>query len=167
MAEAIAAAVADAVVTAADTVEIAVVVAGAVAEAGDPDGIEKNRSGKIESSAFAALHKRSFSVTDNLFVQYVGFKVKTFDREYTFNVHISEGAIRAFKLSIPNEAFNAHRARFQDAPSICSTKLHRELAGHGNNPLETNYRISDVDLEEYRTAHPQKSSRNPYARKTN
>jgi len=106
-------------------------------------------------------------MSENLFVQYVGFKVKTFDREYTFNVHVSQGAIRAFKLTIPNEAFNAHRARFQDAPSICSTKLHRELAGHDNNPSETSYRISDVDLEEYRSAHPQKSSRNPYARKTN
>jgi len=106
-------------------------------------------------------------VSDNLFVQYVGFKVKTFDREYTFNVHVSEGAIRAFKLSISNEAFNAHRARFQDAPSICSTKLHRELAGHANNPSESSYRISDTDLEEYRSAHPQKSSRYPYARKTN
>ncbi|HEV2182575.1 MAG TPA: hypothetical protein VGR39_02735 [Candidatus Acidoferrales bacterium] len=106
-------------------------------------------------------------MSDNLFVQYVGFKVKTFDREYTFNVHVSEGEIRAFKLSISNEAFNAHRARFQDAPSICSTKLHRELAGHANNPLESSYRISDSDLEEYRSAHPQKSSRYPYARKTN
>ena len=106
-------------------------------------------------------------MSDNLFVQYVGFKAKRFDREYTFNVHVSEGAIRAFKLSIPNEAFDAHRARFQDAPSICSTKLHRELASHANNPLESNYRISDRDLEEYRSAHAQKSSRDPYARKTN
>jgi hypothetical protein len=106
-------------------------------------------------------------VSDNLFVQYVGFEVKAFDREYTFNVHVSEGAIRAFKLSISNEAFNAHRARFQDAPSICSTKLHRELASHDNNPSETTYRISDSDLEEYRGAHPQKSSSNPYVRKTN
>ncbi|MGH9727867.1 MAG: hypothetical protein ACRD33_08520 [Candidatus Acidiferrales bacterium] len=106
-------------------------------------------------------------MSDNLFVQYVGFKAKTFDREYTFHVHVSEGAIRSFKLLIANEAFNAHRARFQDAPSICSAKLHRELAGHDNNPLETSYRISDTDLEEYRSAHTQKSSRNSYARKAN
>ncbi|HKV28905.1 MAG TPA: hypothetical protein VJN90_11605, partial [Candidatus Acidoferrales bacterium] len=98
-------------------------------------------------------------MSDNLFVQYVGFKVKAFDREYTFNVHVSEGATRAFKLTIPNEAFDAHRARFQDAPSICSAKLHRELAGHDNNPSETSYRISDTDLEEYRSAHSPKSAR--------
>lgn len=106
-------------------------------------------------------------MTDNLFVQYLGFKVMPLFREYSFHVHVGRGEIRAFTLTISNQAFDAHHARFQDAPSICSIKLRSELAGHDNNPAETSYSITDMELEAYRDAHWQKPSRNPYSRKVN
>jgi hypothetical protein len=105
-------------------------------------------------------------MTENLFVQYVGFKVMPLFRRYSFNVHITGGDVRVFTLMIANEAFDAHRARFQDAPSICSIKLRNELADD-NSPVETSYSVTDMDLAAYRDAHWQKPSRNPYARKVN
>ena len=60
---------------------------------------------------------------------------------------------REFTLTIPNEAFNAHRLRFQDAPDVCSLKLRRELAAHANHPPETHFDITDVELEDYRSTH--------------
>ena len=99
-------------------------------------------------------------------VQYVGFEAKPKVREYSFTVKESEGEPRKFKLVIANEAFNSHRARYQDAPDICSQKLHRELASNENRPPQTHFRISDAELEDYRTAHAPKASRGQHARRS-
>ena len=104
-------------------------------------------------------------MAQTMFVQYVGFTAKSLVREYSFTVRESEGDLRKFTLVITNEAFNSRRARYQDAPDICSQKLHRELASQENRPRETRFRISDAELEDYRTAHAPKSSRNHYARR--
>ena len=48
-------------------------------------------------------------MSDAVIVQYRGFEVKTFVREYTFNVR-EAGSEREFTLSIENEAFVSHRA---------------------------------------------------------
>ena len=61
-------------------------------------------------------------MSDGAIVQYRGFAVKLLVREYTFNVR-EAGSEREFTLSIENEAFVSHRARYQDAPSICSERL--------------------------------------------
>jgi len=95
-------------------------------------------------------------------VQYVGFEAKPKVREYSFTVKESEGEPRKFKLVIANEAFNSHRARYQDAPDICSQKLHRELAANENHLPQTNFHISDAELEDYRSAHAPKPSRGHY-----
>ena len=55
-------------------------------------------------------------MSDAVIVQYRGFEVKTLVREYTFNVR-EAGSEREFTLSIENEAFVSHRARYQDAPA--------------------------------------------------
>jgi hypothetical protein len=105
------------------------------------------------------------AATDNLFVHYVGFEVTPLFRAYNFDVHVGRGKIRAFTLTISTEAFDTHRARFQDAPSICSIKLRKELGNHDNNPVETSYSITDTELEAYRDTYRQKTSRSPYSRK--
>jgi hypothetical protein len=74
-------------------------------------------------------------------------------------------APREFTLTIAHEAFDAHRARFQDAPDICSLKLHRELAAAENHPLKTHFRLTDSELDDYRVAHSPKSHQSPFARK--
>jgi hypothetical protein len=101
-------------------------------------------------------------MTENVNVQYVGFEAKALVREYSFLVRRALNETSEFTLSIGNEAFNSRRVRYQDAPEICSLKLHRELAVFGNHPPRTHYRISEIDLDEYRDAHAPKAAGYPY-----
>jgi hypothetical protein len=84
-------------------------------------------------------------------VQYMGFEAKPLVREYTFNVR-EAGSEREFTLNITNEAFVSHRARYQDAPSICSLRLNAELAAHSNHPPESEFAITGAELDSYREA---------------
>ncbi len=101
----------------------------------------------------------------NVIVQYLSFEARPLVRDYTFIVREASNEPRGFTLTIANEAFESHRARYQDAPDICSLKLQRELATYANHPPKTHYRISDVELEEYRDAHSPKSARSPHSPK--
>lgn len=91
-------------------------------------------------------------------VQYVGFEAKALVREYSFLVRQALNETREFTLTIMNEAFNSRRVRYQDAPDICSIKLHRELSVFANHPPQTHYRISEAELDEYRGSHAQKAA---------
>ncbi|HEV8384353.1 MAG TPA: hypothetical protein VGQ11_05730 [Candidatus Acidoferrales bacterium] len=102
---------------------------------------------------------------EGIIVQYVGFEAQASVRMYKFRVREAETEPREFTLAIANEAFNSHRARFQDAPDICSLKLHQELAASANHPLLSQFRISDAELEDYSNSHWKKLSRNPYSHK--
>lgn len=99
-----------------------------------------------------------------IIVQYVGFQVKSLAREYTFNVR-EAGSDRSFTLSIENEAFVSHRARYQDAPLICSERLNAELAAHANHPTESQFAITGAELDTYRVARSPKTPVSPYGRK--
>ncbi len=101
-------------------------------------------------------------MTDNINVQYVGFQAKALVREYSFVVRRALSEPTEFTLTIANEAFGSHRVRFQDAPEICSLRLHRELAVFGTNPPHAHYRISESDLDDYRTAHAPSPRGYPY-----
>jgi hypothetical protein len=94
---------------------------------------------------------------DKVNVQYVGFEAKARARVYTFLVR-QETVTREFTLLILNEAFRASRISFQDAPGVCSEKLHRELAAFANDPPLTQYNVSEVELDEYRHAHSPRSA---------
>jgi hypothetical protein len=96
-------------------------------------------------------------MSDDLIVQYVGFKTTDVVREYSFLVRQPPNEPREFTLSIGNEAFDARRVRYQDAPDICSVKLHKELAASANEPSETTFQISEADLDDYRGAHTSKT----------
>jgi len=102
-------------------------------------------------------------MSDSVIVQYVGFEVKPLVREYTFTVREASREGREFTLTIANEAFDSRRARYQDAPDICSLKLRRELATYANHPPETHYRITDAELEDYRGAHAPRAARSLHA----
>jgi hypothetical protein len=95
-------------------------------------------------------------------VQYVGFQAKTLVREYRFIVRRASNEASEFTLSIGNEAFGSRRVRFQDAPEICSLRLHRELAVFGNHPPQAHYCISETDLDDYRSSHAPKVWGYPY-----
>jgi hypothetical protein len=98
-------------------------------------------------------------------VQYVGFKSKDVAREYTFLVREMSTEPHEIIFSILNEAFSSRRLSFQNAPDICSRKLHQEMADPVNNPMKTHYRISESDLDLYRDAHPAKGPKGMYPRK--
>ena len=104
-------------------------------------------------------------LSDTIIVQYMGFEAQASVRMYKFLVREPETAPREFTLAIANEAFNSRRARFQDAPDICSLKLHLELAASSNHPLTSQFRISDAELEVYSTAHWKKPRNNPFSHK--
>ena len=89
----------------------------------------------------------------SVIVQYAGFESKPVVREYCFLVRDVSSEPREFTFTIPNEAFQSDRVRNQDAPEICSIKLHRELAEWSNHPLKTHYRITEIELNDYRDSH--------------
>jgi len=105
-------------------------------------------------------------MSDNVLVQFVGFQSKAQAREYTFTVRERETEPREFVVTIANEAFDTRRVRFQDAPDICSHKLHRELAATENHPEKNHFRLSDAELDEYRNTHMKKPPKYPYTPKT-
>jgi hypothetical protein len=90
-------------------------------------------------------------------LQYQGFEAKSLVRLYKFIVRESEKEPREFTFTIANEAFDSHRARYQDAPDICSLKLRRELAAGADEPPKNHFRITDAELDDYRNAHSPKS----------
>jgi hypothetical protein len=98
-------------------------------------------------------------------VQYVGFKSKTIVREYSFLLRESSIEPREIVFTILNEAFCSHGLRYQDAPDLCSLKLHREMANSADEPLKTHYRISGTELDDYRVSHSPKAANALYARK--
>ena len=77
-------------------------------------------------------------------VQYVGFQAGDLVREYRFAVHDTAQEDLSYTLIIANEAFVAHRVRYQDGPEICLLRLHRELGAYANHPPTTNFCITDA-----------------------
>src|ERR1700681_4444911 len=104
-------------------------------------------------------------MSDSLIVQFVGYEVSPLVREYRFTVRESKSEPRQFTLTIANSAFNYRRARFQDAPEICSLRLRRQLAADGNHPANTSFQIPDEELDDCRGRHSPKTSQSPYKKK--
>jgi hypothetical protein len=91
-------------------------------------------------------------------VEYLGFTAASKSREYRLRVR--QGLdIEDFTVAVPNEAFLAHRVRYQDGPEICFLKLQRAVAaGEGVLPKRA-LSVTDAELEEYRVAHTPKTLR--------
>ena len=96
-------------------------------------------------------------MSDSVVLQYVGFETKGTVREYTFSLRGSSGESADYVVIIANDAFLAHRVRYQDAPDICSLRLHREFAAKTGHPPYTRFCITDAELTEYEDAHTPKS----------
>src|SRR5260370_38245889 len=98
-------------------------------------------------------------MSDSLIVQFVGYEVSPLVREYRFTVREPKSEAREFTLTIANAAFKCRRARFQDAPDICSLRLRRELAADANHPANTHFQITDEEVDDYACRHSHKSSK--------
>ena len=103
-------------------------------------------------------------VSDSVILQYIGFRTNGAVREYAFALRGSQGASSEYFVTIDTAAFVEHRVRYQDAPDICSLKLHRELAAWAEHPASTRFSITDAELADYRDAHAPKSKPSPYSR---
>jgi hypothetical protein len=95
-------------------------------------------------------------VSDTVVLQYVGFESKGAVREYTFTLRGSGGESSEYFVTIANTAFVAHRVRYQDAPEICSLRLHREFATGTDHPPSTRFSVTDAELAEYMNAYAPK-----------
>lgn len=104
-------------------------------------------------------------MTDSMSMQYLGFESKGRSREYSFQVRYAADDVRAFTLTILNEAFTSHQVRYQDAPDLCSSKLRRELSANANYPSHTNFPIIGSELDDYRAGHARKPSNRFYGRR--
>jgi hypothetical protein len=91
--------------------------------------------------------------------QYVGFTSKLITRECRFLVRRELTETIEITFAISNRVFNSRRLSFQNAPDLCSRKLHREIAGSANTPMKTHYRVSDTELDDYCNSHLLKSAK--------
>jgi hypothetical protein len=96
-------------------------------------------------------------VSDGLVLRYVGFENKGAVREYIFTLRGTGGASSEYFVTIANDAFAANRVRYQDAPDICSLRLHREFATQVGHPPSTRFSVTDAELADYKAAHTAKT----------
>jgi hypothetical protein len=92
-------------------------------------------------------------VDDPIILQYVGFETKGALREYIFCRCGPGGESSNYFVTITNEAFAAHRARYQDAPAICSIRLRREFATQSTHPPSTTFSVTDAELADYKNTY--------------
>ena len=95
-------------------------------------------------------------MSDAVVLQYVGFETKGAVREYAFTLRGSGGEFSEYFVTIANAAFVAHCVRYQDAPEICSNRLHREFATRTDHPPSTRFSVTEAELAEYKKAHSPK-----------
>ena len=96
-------------------------------------------------------------MSDAVVLPYVGFETKGPVREYTFTLRGSGGGFSEYFVTIANAAFVAHRVRYQDAPDICSLRLHREFATRSDHLPSARFSITDAELADYMEAHTPKT----------
>ena len=104
-------------------------------------------------------------MSDTVSLQYLGFESKGAVREYAFTVRGTNGIRSEYFVTISNAAFVAHQVRYQDAPDICSLRLHREFAAGTDHPSSTCFCVTDAELTAYRDAHSQKSKQSTSAQR--
>ena len=95
-------------------------------------------------------------------LQYLGFETKGALREYAFSLRGLGGESSNYFVTITNEAFLAHRARYQDAPAICSIRLRREFASQVDLPASSTFSVTNEELAEYKDAHTPKANGAPW-----
>lgn len=96
-------------------------------------------------------------MSDEVVLQYLGFESIGAVREYAFTLRGADGASSEYFVTIANDAFVAHRVRYQDAPDICSLRLHREFATTRDRPPSTRFSVTDTELADYKDTHAPKS----------
>jgi len=89
-------------------------------------------------------------------IRYLGFECTSAGRSYRLRVD-GVGEPRLFTVTIPNEAFESRKARFQDAPELCFARLQRELLSNVDLPDGLAFVITPAEIDEYRDAQLRRS----------
>ena len=98
-------------------------------------------------------------------VHYVGCRITDEGREYTLRA--TNQAPRLFVLLITHQHFQMGRARYQDGPDLCCTKLTRALMESAiDSDLESCMVLTAAELAEYRAGRADPSSRRKRERRT-
>ena len=90
-------------------------------------------------------------------MEYAGFKSTPQGREYAFRVRFSPEDSRDFTVTIRNEAFSSRRVSFQDGPSVCSSRLKREITANPEVPHGTSFLIDQLEINAHDEDHAAKS----------
>ena len=99
-----------------------------------------------------------------LTVRYLGFECTSEGRSYRLRVDRGADDPRLYTVSVPSEAFESRRARFQDAAEMCLQRLQRELDENAELPAGASLVITTDDLDRYRETQQRRSpSRKPRA----
>ena len=88
-------------------------------------------------------------MSDPVALLYRRFENKGAVREHAFTLRGPAGKSSEYFVTIASAAFVAHRARYQNAPEICSLRLHREF----DHSPSTRFSVTDAELAEYMNAH--------------
>lgn len=89
-------------------------------------------------------------------IRYLGFECTAEGRAYALRVD-DGGEPRLFTVTIPTEAFESRKARFQDAPEICFARLQRELAANPDLPGGLAFAVTTAEIDEHRDAQLRRS----------
>ncbi len=120
-------------------------------------------STRLLSPTSECLSVRNGGLVDQpIVLQYLGFENKGALREYAFSLRGLRGKSSNYFVTISNDAFLAHRARYQDAPAICSIRLRREFASKVDLPSSFTFLVTDEELAEYKDAHTPKPGSVPW-----
>jgi hypothetical protein len=97
-------------------------------------------------------------------IRYLGFECTSEGRSYRMRVDRGAEDPRLYTVSVPNEAFESRRARFQDAAEMCLQRLQRELDESPELPAGSTLVITTADLDRYRDSQQRRSpARKPRA----
>jgi hypothetical protein len=110
----------------------------------------------MQSNAPDTVPFKKPAVARPITIRYMGFECTSEGRSYRLRVD-GVGEPRHFTVTIPNEAFESRKARFQDAPELCFARLQRELGTNAELPDGLELAVSPAELDEYREAQLRRS----------
>jgi hypothetical protein len=110
----------------------------------------------MQSNAPDTVPFKKPAVARPITIRYMGFECTSEGRSYRLRVD-GVGDPRLFTVTIPNEAFESRKARFQDAPELCFARLQRELGSNAELPDGLELAITPAELDEYREAQLRRS----------
>jgi hypothetical protein len=110
----------------------------------------------MESNTPDTVPLKKLAAARPVTIRYMGFENTSAGRSYHLRVD-GVGEPRLFTVTIPSEAFESRKARFQDAPELCFARLQRELGSNAELPDGLALVITTAELDEYRDAQLRRS----------